>query len=46
MTTNEIASPSSGKQLKLSWEKKAEAVEVEEREKWGRKANCILPSLG
>ena len=44
MSTDKNGNAESGKQL--IEEVKAESVPVEEREKWGRKADFILSSLG
>ncbi|XP_020606678.1 sodium-dependent dopamine transporter-like, partial [Orbicella faveolata] len=44
ISTDENANPGSGKQL--SGEEKVEPVQVEEREKRGRKGDFILSSLG
>ena len=46
MSTDENGNPGSGKQSTLSGEEKAEPAQVEEREKWGRKADFMLSSLG
>lgn len=46
MSTDKNGNAPSGKLLSKESEEKAESVSVEEREKWGRKADFILSSLG